>query len=73
MNIPINRLRRDDEVYWAHEKKGIFIVKRAYKLGLSVELANHGATLDAKPLTVLWKSLWQCMLPPKVKISNDTK
>jgi hypothetical protein len=62
---------QDDMVAWFYEKSGIFTVKSAYQLAVSLENANdnQGDSSDAggsgRPI---YKNIWNAEVPPKVCI-----
>lgn len=33
LSIPVNGLKREDDIFWGFDKKGMFLVKSAYQLG----------------------------------------
>jgi hypothetical protein len=69
--IKPSRRHEEDFIAWFPEKRGLFSVKSAYRLGLNQQMQVHryGATSDrpdgARPC---WKVIWSCPVPPKAKI-----
>jgi hypothetical protein len=64
--------RNDNDFIACHpEKRGVFTVKSAYRLALNASMQHQdiGAT-SARPdgMRPGWKVIWNCQVPPKVKI-----
>jgi hypothetical protein len=61
----------EDFVAWAWEKSGIFTVKSAYQLALSMEYAGRmgsSGSLSQDDGRPMYKELWRVKVPPKVRI-----
>lgn len=43
LSILVNGLWRDDNIYWALDKWGVFSVKSAYRLGLNLVSFREGS------------------------------
>jgi ribonuclease HI len=70
MKIPICR-GMEDHVAWHPDKKGLFSVKSAYHLGMSLKAHKRGVASSSgtiQEIDPLWKQLWRMKLPGKVKI-----
>jgi hypothetical protein len=60
-----------DFIAWNPEKSGVFTVRSAYRLGLEEMLQMDGRqTTSVRPRgdCADWKLIWQCPIPPKVRI-----
>jgi hypothetical protein len=71
--LKIRTSNRNDEdfIAWHHEKLGMFTVRSAYRLALEEQLRAAGRqATSAQPLgrSADWKLIWQCPVPPKVRI-----
>jgi hypothetical protein len=71
LSIPI-RPEMEDWVAWHFDSKGVFSVKSAYRLGVSLRDArmHHDTSSSAAPAAIdpLWNKLWSLKLPGKVKM-----
>lgn len=56
--IPLTSTPRADIVSWAYTKDGVYSVKIAYMLGLSIPLQPHNAC---------WDVVWRGDIPPKIR------
>jgi hypothetical protein len=71
LSIPI-REHMEDSVAWHFDNKGVFSIKSAYRLGVSLRDskqdrdASSSSSTDA--VSSLWKNIWSLKLPSKVKI-----
>jgi hypothetical protein len=71
LSIPI-REHMEDSVAWHFDDKGVFSIKSAYRLGVSLRDskqdrdASSSSSTDA--VSSLWKNIWSLKLPSKVKI-----
>ncbi|KAF8740105.1 hypothetical protein HU200_013821 [Digitaria exilis] len=70
--IPLGHTR-DDFWAWSEEKHGLYIVRSAYRMLARNEAqqrhfdenrAAHSASMDDP----MWKMLWKCKVPPKVRV-----
>jgi hypothetical protein len=71
LKIKLSSRRPADFLAWRHESNGCFTLRSAYKLGL--RLSQQGlafATSSDVPLgdKAIWKLIWQCKIPLKLKI-----
>jgi hypothetical protein len=71
LQIPV-RHGMEDTVAWHFDKKGVFSVKSAYRLG--IDLRDHQRVRDASSSTSpsheppFWAKIWNLKLPAKVRI-----
>jgi hypothetical protein len=71
MRIKTSSRRPNDFLAWQPEKNGIFLVRTAYRIGLRLVQqettigASSTAPLGEKPI---WKKIWKCNVPEKVRI-----
>jgi hypothetical protein len=71
IRIKTSPRRCDDFLAWQLEKSGIFSVRSAYKLGLSlVHQERDNEALSAAPVgnKPIWKTIWKSNVPEKVRI-----
>ena len=69
--IPL-RPEMEDWIAWHFDSKGLFSVKSAYRLGISLkdERAGRITSTSASPSNTnpIWKKIWSLKLPGKVKV-----
>jgi hypothetical protein len=61
----------EDFIAWHYERSGIFTVKSAYKLALSMEyktMGNEGSSSSADGSRSLYMALWSAKVLPKVRL-----
>ncbi|CAM8977245.1 unnamed protein product [Rhodiola kirilowii] len=61
----------DAKYYWKEEGSGVFTVRTAYKLAVSMEKRRQhgvGEQSNDRQIQVFWKSLWKLKVPPRVKL-----
>jgi hypothetical protein len=71
LKIQTSTRNESDFIAWHHEKSGAFSVRSAYRLGREEQLRSEGRqATSAQPLGTSgdWKLIWQCPVPPKVRI-----
>jgi hypothetical protein len=71
MKIKTSPRREADFIAWQHEKNGVFTVRSAYKLGLSLMLQENGYVASSNaPVNnkEIWKTIWKCQVPEIVRI-----
>ncbi|KAM0912194.1 hypothetical protein ACQ4PT_012903 [Festuca glaucescens] len=71
LKIRTSNRNEGDFIAWHHEKLGMFTVRSAYRLALEEQLRAAGRqATSAQPLghSAYWKLIWQCPVPPKVRI-----
>jgi hypothetical protein len=70
LSIPI-RPKTEDYLAWHFDRKGVFSVKLAYRLGISLrdskQCQNASSSVSTANANPLWKKLWGLELPGKVK------
>ena len=71
LSIPL-RADMEDWLAWHFDSKGVFSVKSAYRLGITLreEQANRTTSNSASPTTAnpIWKKIWSLKLPGKIKV-----
>ncbi|KAL0458885.1 UNVERIFIED_CONTAM: hypothetical protein Slati_0515700 [Sesamum latifolium] len=65
--IPLSSFSEPDFLIWHYSSNGLFSVRSAYHLALS-EMSQEGTSCECLELRNLWKTIWQCKVPNKVKI-----
>ncbi|KAL0429071.1 UNVERIFIED_CONTAM: LINE-1 retrotransposable element O protein [Sesamum radiatum] len=65
--IPLSSFSEPDLLIWYYSNNGIFSVRSAYHLALS-DMSPAGTSFERLDLKKLWKNIWQCKVPNKVKI-----
>ena len=69
LNIPLSYNLPEDSIIWMGNKRGVFSVKSAYYVALSVvEKAEESESSSGDSRTRLWKKMWQLQLPAKIRI-----
>ncbi|KAK4401970.1 putative mitochondrial protein [Sesamum angolense] len=69
LQIPFNLSGDPDLLIWHYSNDGIFSVRSAYDLALSLSLASTAGTSNGRCCSKkLWKSIWQAKVPNKVKV-----
>jgi hypothetical protein len=68
--IKLPERRMEDVLAWFHEKSGIFTVRSAYRLGLSLQESPRATATSSTPdgERKLWSRVWNAAVPPKVRI-----
>ena len=69
LNIPLSYSLPNDNLIWLGNTKGVFTVRSAYYVALSLVETSNGGELsvgDSRPL--LWKRVWHLNLPDKIRI-----
>lgn len=71
IKIKPSRRNQEDFLAWHPKKRGIFTVRSAYRLALDEQMRNQGSgASSSRPSGYRpdWKLIWQCPVPPKVRI-----
>jgi hypothetical protein len=71
LQIRLSDKSQEDQIAWALEKSGIFLVKSAYRLALNIDWNTSArACSSASPdgSCTLYKDIWSANVPQKVKI-----
>ena len=69
LNIPLSHNLPEDKIIWVGNNKGVFFVKSAYYVALSmINSSDSGECSYRDPRTPLWKRIWQLKIPPKIRI-----
>lgn len=66
--IPLSVRRPPDSLIWTGTKRGVFSVKSAYHLQLSLHNSQEAATSSRSSVHSIWSSIWAVKVPPKVKL-----
>jgi hypothetical protein len=73
LSIPVKQ-DMDDWVAWHYDSKGVFSVKSAYRLGVSLRDARQNQDSSSSAASTIknpvWNKLWNLKLPGKIKIFN---
>lgn len=67
LSVPLSGILPPDHLMWHYDSKGLFSVKSAYKVAISLrDLASpsNQSTLE----TSTWNKIWRALVPRKVKI-----
>ena len=62
LKIPLLHLEQNDAIIWRFEKKGVYLVKSAYRVCVDVLINRDEWKVDGD-----WNKLWSLPIPPKVK------
>lgn len=68
LKIRPSRSQEADFVAWHPDKHGIFSVRSAYHLAVSLANVNSSSSSSGHDLSKAWKLVWNCNIPQKVKI-----
>jgi hypothetical protein len=71
LKVEIPKKESEDRVAWHHEPNGIFSVKSAYRLALSLKHANRddsSCSTQRDGDRKIWNCIWKSNVPPKVRI-----
>ena len=69
LNIPLSHNLLEDKIIWVGNKKGVFSLKSAYYVALSmINSSGSGECSYRDPRTPLWKQIWLLKIPPKIII-----
>ncbi|KAL0374642.1 UNVERIFIED_CONTAM: putative mitochondrial protein [Sesamum radiatum] len=66
LQTPLSCVGRQDLLVWHYSRNGLFSVRSAYHLALS--LANHAGPSQDSWNRGLWRSVWQANIPNKTKV-----
>ncbi|KAL0442468.1 UNVERIFIED_CONTAM: putative mitochondrial protein [Sesamum latifolium] len=66
LQIPLGRLGGTDLLVWHYTKSGLFSVKSAYHLALS--LFSPAGPSGERWSTTMWRVIWQAKIPNKAKV-----
>jgi ribonuclease HI len=71
LKIPL-RQGMEDSVAWSLDKKGVFSVKSAYRLGVDLRERRHQNDTSTSSVVVgvsqIWDKIWSLKLPGKVRV-----
>ena len=69
--IPL-RQDMEDWIAWHFDSKGLFSVKSAYRLGISLKEEQAGrvtsSSTSSSSINPIWKKIWSLKLPGKIKV-----
>ena len=69
LNISLSYTLSEDKIIWVGNKRGIFLVKNAYYVAMTVvEEVEVGESSSRDYRTPLWKKIWQLKLLAKIQI-----
>ncbi|XP_023907861.1 uncharacterized protein LOC112019574 [Quercus suber] len=69
LNMPLNFSLPDDKMIWIGNKKGMFTVKSAYYIALSIaEPSLSGESSSGNSCSPLWRKMWHLNILAKVRI-----
>ncbi|PNT64330.1 hypothetical protein BRADI_4g27666v3 [Brachypodium distachyon] len=70
VKIRIPQTTSEDVLAWHYEKSGVFSVRSTYRLGLKLkyDLEAKGSSLNPNGRRPLWNMIWECAVPPKIKV-----
>ncbi|XP_065623699.1 uncharacterized protein LOC136065014 [Quercus suber] len=69
LNMPLSFSLPDDKMIWIGNKKGVFTVKSAYYIALSIaEPSLDGECSSGNSCSPLWRKMWHLNIPAKVRI-----
>ena len=69
LNISLSYTLLEDKIIWVGNKRGIFLVKNAYYIAMTVvEEVEVGESSSRDYRTPLWKKIWQLKLLAKIQI-----
>jgi hypothetical protein len=68
LKIKTSPAHEADFLAWQPEKGGVFTVRSAYKLGLSLMLQERGYVSSSSAPVDIWRVIWRSNVPEKVSI-----
>jgi hypothetical protein len=68
LKIQLPTREAEDFLAWHPDRLGIFSVRSAYKLGLSLANVDSSSSSSEIETSKAWNLIWKCNIPQKVKI-----
>ncbi|CAI9785558.1 unnamed protein product [Fraxinus pennsylvanica] len=62
MKIPLTVHGREDQMYWIHDKKGVYSIRSGYKSLMADSFIHSYSTIES-----FWTKLWRFKIPAKVR------
>ena len=63
LNISISYNLPEDKIIWVGNNKGVFTIKSAYYVALSMVESSEGESSYRYPRELLWKKVWHLHIP----------
>jgi hypothetical protein len=73
LKVRLSDRAQDDHIAWFYEKTGVFSVKSAYHLAMSLGCLNldqPGCSARADGSRPVFKCIWSANVPPKVRVED---